>query len=163
MDPAKIFQIITNSTLLATRLHSGRGAPLQFSESRYCLVLPEDSPSDTTVIRVFAAHRDGEAVRYSITGGNRDGLFTIDQHSGLITLAAPLDHDRQAKHELVVAARSEKGGSSAHSIVHVTVADVNDNEPEFLKEEMEATVVEGDRESHRLPLAILKVFYRYDL
>ncbi|XP_037782795.1 putative neural-cadherin 2 [Penaeus monodon] len=61
------------------------------------------------------------------------------------------------QHELVVAARSEKGGSSAHSIVHVTVADVNDNEPEFLKEAMEATVMEGDRDSHRLPVAIFKV------
>ncbi|MPC49347.1 hypothetical protein E2C01_043146 [Portunus trituberculatus] len=37
------------------------------------------------------------AIRFSITGGNRDGLFTIDQRSGLISLAAQLDYERQPK------------------------------------------------------------------
>ena len=37
--------------------------------------------------------RKGLAVQYSISGGNRDGLFTIHQHSGAITLAATLDHE----------------------------------------------------------------------
>lgn len=38
-----------------------------------------------------------EVVRYSITGGNRDGLFTIDQNTGVITLAAGLDYEMHDK------------------------------------------------------------------
>ncbi|XP_071513597.1 uncharacterized protein [Panulirus ornatus] len=156
MDPGKIFQIITNSTLLATRLLSGAGGagPLQFSEPRYCLLLAEDAPPALRIAQVTASHKDGVGVRYSIRAGNRDGLFTIDQHTGLITLAAPLDYELHAKHELVVAAEAE--GHTAHAIVHVTIADVNDNEPHFLEKDLQVTVVEEEDARH-LPAAIIKV------
>nr|XP_045603729.1 putative neural-cadherin 2 isoform X2 [Procambarus clarkii]XP_045603730.1 putative neural-cadherin 2 isoform X2 [Procambarus clarkii] len=153
MDPGKIFQIITNSTLLATRLLSGAGGPLQFSEPRYCLVVAEDAPPGLRVTQVTATHKDGVGVRYSITGGNRDGLFTIDQRSGLITLAAPLDYELQPKHELVVAA--EAAGRTVHSMVQVTVADVNDNAPHFLQRDIQVAVVEED--DRHLPATIFKV------
>nr|XP_045603724.1 putative neural-cadherin 2 isoform X2 [Procambarus clarkii]XP_045603725.1 putative neural-cadherin 2 isoform X2 [Procambarus clarkii] len=153
MDPGKIFQIITNSTLLASRLLSGAGGPLQFSEPRYCLVVAEDAPPGLRVTQVTATHKDGVGVRYSITGGNRDGLFTIDQRSGLITLAAPLDYELQPKHELVVAA--EAAGRTVHSMVQVTVADVNDNAPHFLQRDIQVAVVEED--DRHLPATIFKV------
>lgn len=35
----------------------------------------------------------GEEVRYSISGGNTEGLFAIDQRSGAVTLAGALDHE----------------------------------------------------------------------
>lgn len=49
----------------------------------------------------------GLEVRYAITGGNRDGLFTIDQHTGVITLAAALDfevHDKVSLPGVVLSA-----------------------------------------------------------
>ncbi|XP_071513389.1 putative neural-cadherin 2 isoform X2 [Panulirus ornatus] len=158
MDPGQIFQIITNSTLLATRLLSGAGGggPLQFAEPRYCLLLVEDAPPAIRVAQVTATHKDGVSARYSIRAGNRDGLFTIDQRSGLITLAAPLDYELHAKHELVVAA--EAGEQTVHTIVHVTVVDVNDNQPYFLEKELQVTVVE--EEHAHLPATIAKVVAR---
>ncbi|XP_071513349.1 uncharacterized protein [Panulirus ornatus] len=138
-----------------TRLLSGAGGagPLQFSEPRYCLLLAEDAPPALRIAQVTASHKDGVGVRYSIRAGNRDGLFTIDQHTGLITLAAPLDYELHAKHELVVAAEAE--GHTAHAIVHVTIADVNDNEPHFLEKDLQVTVVE--EEDAHLPTTIAKV------
>ncbi|KAK8742322.1 hypothetical protein OTU49_001803, partial [Cherax quadricarinatus] len=100
-------------------------APLEFSEPRYCVTLSESTPVAATLLTVTATHTHGAAVRYSITGGNKDGLFTIDQHSGLITLAAALDYEIHDKHELVVAA--EGRGETVHTLVQVRVADVNDN------------------------------------
>ncbi|XP_068204751.1 putative neural-cadherin 2 [Palaemon carinicauda] len=108
MDPGKIFQIITNSTLLATRLLSGTGRTLlEFTQHRYCAVLREDAPTSSDVIAVVANHKDGASVRYSITGGNRDGLFTIDQKTGLITLAAALDYELYDK-ELLPRAKDQR-------------------------------------------------------
>ncbi|XP_042864315.1 putative neural-cadherin 2 [Penaeus japonicus] len=128
MDPGKIFQIITNSTLLATRLLSGSGgSQVEFTEPRYCAVIPEDARVTSDVTTVVAIHKLGEAVKYSITGGNRDGLFSIDQNTGTISLAATLDYELRDKHELVVGAWASAGGWAAHAVVEVEVADVNDH------------------------------------
>ncbi|XP_047499040.1 uncharacterized protein LOC125045668 [Penaeus chinensis] len=138
----------------ATRLLSGSGnSPLQFSESRYCVSIAEDTPTSVSVAVVSATHRLGEVVRYSITGGNDEGLFTIEPHSGLLTLAAPLDHELRQKHELQVAA--EAGGQVMHVIVEVQVFDVNDNVPYFVKPQPRVTVIEED--DRDLPMTLTKV------
>ncbi|KAG7163819.1 Neural-cadherin-like 11, partial [Homarus americanus] len=115
--------------------------------------MPEDAPVEATVLTVAATHRHGRAVRYSITGGNRDGLFTIDQHTGVITLAAALDYEIYDKHELVVAA--EAGGETVHAIVQMQVGDVNDNPPYFLGPDLTVTVIEED--DRDLPLVLAEV------
>ncbi|XP_037789241.1 putative neural-cadherin 2 [Penaeus monodon] len=141
-------------SLTATRLLSGSGnSPLQFSESRYCVSIAEDTPTSVSVAVVSATHRLGEVVRYSITGGNDEGLFTIEQHSGLLTLAAPLDHELHQKHELQVAA--EAGGQVMYVIVEVQVLDVNDNVPYFVKPQPRVTVIEED--DRDLPMTLTKV------
>ncbi|XP_066988266.1 putative neural-cadherin 2 [Macrobrachium rosenbergii] len=154
MDPGKIFQIITNSTLLATRLLSGAGRSLiEFTQHRYCATLREDAPTSSDVITVVAFHKEGASIRYSISGGNRDGLFTIDQKTGLITLAAALDYELYDKHELVVS--GEGGGQVVHTIVQVAVADVNDNPPVFTDPDPRVTVIEED--DRHLPTTLIKV------
>ncbi|KAK7080331.1 Cadherin, partial [Halocaridina rubra] len=136
-----------------TRLLPGSGGAVQFSEPRYCVWVPEDAPPALTVARVVAQHKEGVKIRYSITAGNKDGLFTIDPRSGLITLAASLDYELQPMHELIVAATGD--GKRVHSIVQVTVQDVNDNPPEFLESDLQVSLVE--EESSHLPATIVKV------
>ncbi|XP_069159473.1 uncharacterized protein [Procambarus clarkii] len=138
-----------------TRLLSGAGAgPLEFAEPRYCAVMDEDAQIASPVVTVGATHKQGAEVRYSITGGNKDGLFTIDQRSGLITLAAALDYEIHDKHELVVAAESG-GGEAVRAIVQVRVQDVNDNAPYFLHPDPIFTVIEED--DRDLPTTITTV------
>ncbi|XP_050716089.1 putative neural-cadherin 2 isoform X2 [Eriocheir sinensis] len=154
MDPGKIFQIITNSTLLATRLLPAGHTPLlEFSSPRYCAALPEDRPPGGTVTTVTATHRHGAEVRYSITGGNRDGLFTIDQRKGIITLAAALDYEISNEHELVVSAEGDM--EVTHTVVQLRVTDVNDNPPVFLNPDPRITLVEED--DRDLPAPVAKV------
>ncbi|XP_068222054.1 neural-cadherin-like [Palaemon carinicauda] len=138
----------------ATRLLSGTGRSiLEFTQHRYCALLREDAPISSAVIIVEANHKEGVPVRYSITGGNRDGLFTIDQRTGLITLAASLDYELYDKHELIVSCDS--GSQVAHTIVQVAVADVNDNPPVFLNPDPYVTVIEED--DRHLPTTLIKV------
>ncbi|XP_068212828.1 putative neural-cadherin 2 [Palaemon carinicauda] len=154
MDPGKIFQIITNSTLLATRLLSESGiVPLEFTQSHYCAVLREDAKVADAVLSVKAVHQEGAEIRYSISEGNSDGLFTIDQHSGVIALAATLDYESKKKHELSVSGESE--GHTVHTLIQVRVADVNDNPPFFVSPDPKVTVVE--EEDRHLPTVLLKV------
>ncbi|XP_068204753.1 protocadherin Fat 4-like [Palaemon carinicauda] len=155
--PSSLFQSnirVIHRLGIATRLLSGTGRTLlEFTQHRYCAVLREDAPTSSDVIAVVANHKDGASVRYSITGGNRDGLFTIDQKTGLITLAAALDYELYDKHELVVS--GEGGGQVVHTIVQVSVADVNDNPPVFLNPDPHVTVIEED--DRHLPTTLIKV------
>ncbi|XP_042875099.1 protocadherin-16-like [Penaeus japonicus] len=138
----------------ATRLLSGSGvAALGFTEPRYCAVLSEDAPLAAVVTTVTAIHKHGETVKYTISGGNKEGLFTIDQTRGTITVAAGLDFELSDKHELLVEA--EAGGEGTWVAVEVRVTDVNDNPPYFLNPEPQVNVVEEDRRG--LPSPLVKV------
>ncbi|XP_050715995.1 protocadherin-16-like [Eriocheir sinensis] len=154
MDPGRLFQIITNSTLLATRLlPAGRTSSLHFSSPRYCAAVPEDLSPGAAVLAVSATHAQGVDVSYSITGGNEQGLFSVHPRSGTVSLAGALDHELCEKHELEVTA--ESGSEAAVSVVLVKVVDVNDNPPTFLQPEPRVLLVEED--DRDLPATIARV------
>ncbi|XP_066971901.1 uncharacterized protein [Macrobrachium rosenbergii] len=139
----------------ATRLLSGTGRSLlEFTQQRYCAVLREDAPTSSGVTTVVASHKE-DYLHQNLASlrWNRDGLFTIDQKSGLITLAAALDYELHDKHELVVS--GEGGGQVVQTIVEVSVADVNDNPPVFTHTDPHVTVIEED--DRHLPTTLLKV------
>ena len=50
----------------------------------------------TAVTTVVASDVDGDAVQYSITGGNDGGLFAIDQTTGVLTFVAAPDYEAPA-------------------------------------------------------------------
>lgn len=71
--------------------------------------------------------------------------FELAADSGIITLRAPLDRETQAEHRLVVRARDAgRPPLSATATVRLTVADVNDNPPEFEFHQYRAQVPEID-------------------
>ncbi|XP_037795102.1 uncharacterized protein LOC119590526, partial [Penaeus monodon] len=82
------------------------------------------------------------AVRYSVSGGNEDGLFSIDPEKGHLILAATLDYEIRQKHTLEVSAAA--GAESARVGVSLTVEDANDNPPTFPSPPPRVTVIEED-------------------
>ncbi|CAL4133360.1 unnamed protein product, partial [Meganyctiphanes norvegica] len=153
VDLNKVFESLLLSSITATRLLSGSGSgPVQFTQLRYCAGLPEDIQVDTPVATVKATHKEGYGVHYSISGGNDLGLFSINQDTGQVSIAAPLDHELNDKHELLITA--EAAGSKQETTLQVAVLDVNDNAPVF-PTLPELTIIEED--DRDLPTIIAKV------
>ncbi|BES94855.1 Cadherin domain [Nesidiocoris tenuis] len=106
-----------------------------FNQSRYFAAVPENATIGTSVLQVFATDMDaGEngQVEYSINRrqSDRDGMFSIDPKTGVITVNRPLDFETKEIHELVVVAK-DLGAQPLETtaFVSIRVTDVNDNQP----------------------------------
>ncbi|XP_053453810.1 protocadherin-23 [Nycticebus coucang] len=87
--------------------------------------------------------RNGK-VTYSILSGNEDMAFVLDESSGLLTTACPLDYEIKTQHVLMLLALD--GGVpalSASQTLTITVLDVNDEVPVFRQHLYEVSVKEN--------------------
>ena len=107
----------------------------KFGQNVYQAKLDENSAVNSFVLQVFANDLDSglnSEIRYEIVNGNEAGRFKIDQMTGLIKVAAHIDHEEQNSYSLKVQARDEgKPPLSSEAQVQVLINDVNDNPPEF--------------------------------
>ena len=105
-----------------------------FSESNYEASIPENALVGDTIIVVSATDSDAvkNIVVYSITSGNSNDTFIINQENGSIFLQKPLDFERRKHYELIVKA-TDNGIPALKSSTNVivTVEDVNDSPPVF--------------------------------
>ena len=81
-------------------------------------------------------------------------MFSIDRFSGKITLAHPLDHERQQQYTLRVQASDM--AHVAETSITVNVLDENDNAPAFILQSYHASLP-GNH-----PLEIQRVFFDFD-
>ena len=68
---------------------------------------------------------------YSIIAGNDNGLFTLNQNTGVITLSTgkTLDYEASTSHTLVVQASESDGTGTDTAVITINVGNVNDNTP----------------------------------
>ncbi len=80
--------------------------------------VPENSPAGTVVGTVAGTDPDGDALRYSIVGGNTDDAFTIHPTTGRITVADPgaLDYEETRAFTLTVKVKDPDGNSDTATI-----------------------------------------------
>ncbi|KAM6148023.1 protocadherin-23, partial [Erethizon dorsatum] len=107
----------------------------------------EDATVGSSVHHVRARDPDegrNGKVTYSIRSGNENMAFTLDELSGLLTTARPLDYEVKTRHILTVVALD--GGVPARSssqTMTITVLDVSDEAPAFKQHLYEASVKEN--------------------
>ncbi|XP_047097698.1 cadherin-23 [Schistocerca piceifrons] len=93
--------------------------------------LREDTLVDAPVYQLRGSDPEGTAVHYSISGTH----FTVDRESGVVTLAKPLDREKQDLIEVIISITDESVGGLEPNTVslrrEVAVLDVNDNAPAF--------------------------------
>jgi VCBS repeat-containing protein len=87
--------------------------------------LPENSPNGTAVGTVAGSDVDGDALTYSIVGGNTSGAFAVNPTTGQITVAnvAALDFERTPTFTLIVQVK-DAGGLTGQAQVTVNLTDV---------------------------------------
>ncbi|KAM4636899.1 cadherin-23 [Discoglossus pictus] len=138
----------STSTLTVRVLDVNDESPT-FFPTFYNLSLPESVPRDYVVARLNCTDADtglNAELSYFITGGNQDGKFMVGFRDGVLRTVVNLDRETMASYNLILEAidngpaGNRKTGTAT---VLVTVLDVNDNKPIFLKSSYEAIVPEN--------------------
>lgn len=122
--------------------------PPEFLRTPYKVQISEGSSVGTQVLRVFTMDTDeglNGDVFYTLTSGNDEGKFTIDETTGQITVAKILDRETTSKYVLSVVAHDTSISTrlSATTSVLIDVLDENDNAPEFIQTETKISVYEN--------------------
>lgn len=109
----------------------------KFSQAVYNTSVKEGLSTESDIAEVRAVgYSVGETITYSIV--TPSDFFVISESTGIVSTLPGRLFDRETvdRYEVVVQARD--GGKPfprvAQSVVHVTVDDVNDNEPKFTEE-----------------------------
>ena len=93
------------------------------------------------VIEVRAKDLDTEAsITYSINSGDPGKAFSIEEQTGFIRVAKPLDYEGIKEYKLVVQAWDGQYGSDTE--VNITILNVNDMRPQFEKEKYTVELTE---------------------
>lgn len=125
-----------------------------FSKPTYSVNIDEGLPIGSSVIQLSASDRDSgrnKDLTFQImkTEGNETDFFEIDPKSGLIVTTQVLDHEN-AKHYNLKIKATDSGSVPLSSEAHVfvNIIDVNDNPPDFVKSQYEATLDEMAKCGH---------------
>lgn len=147
----------------------------QFQSSSYTADISEDVPIGSLVLEVKAVDLDqgpNSQVLYFLSRGSQS-MFIIDQNTGRIITAAPLDRERTASYTFEVWAIDSSPANPHNSTAQVTIyiQDVNDNAPFFIQDPLIVNISASSISSRRV-LATMRaedkdfgangsVFYRF--
>ncbi|TNM85757.1 hypothetical protein fugu_008028 [Takifugu bimaculatus] len=129
-----------------------------FHQEVYSLTVPEDTPTDATLLTLSAEDRDWSPenthLDYAIIQGNEERRFSLEvrlvqvenqwRNVGKLVLCNPLDRETTESYVLTVSV-ADRGIPPLNSsaVVMVTVADCNDNAPVFSSTEYHTQVREN--------------------
>lgn len=122
--------------LKITLIDSNDNAPV-FGQSTYMVFVDEGATRFSTDLVIQAIDADKTShVTYSIIAGNDEKLFKIDPESGKLRIAngKGLDVSNGTDNLISLTVLASDGKFTATTAVNITVMDINNNAPIFLKE-----------------------------
>ncbi|XP_049428541.1 protocadherin-23 [Epinephelus fuscoguttatus] len=159
-DPVQSTLTSIDVLILDTNDH----APL-FHQDMYTLTVPEDTPTDTSLLTLSAEDQDWSPenthLDYSIIGGNEEKRFCLEvkmvqvenqmRNVGKLVLCNSLDRETTESYALTVSV-SDRGTPPLNNsaVVMVTVTDCNDNAPVFSSTGYHAQVSENSHVGAKL-------------
>uniref|UniRef100_A0A672TV81 Protocadherin Fat 3 n=1 Tax=Strigops habroptila TaxID=2489341 RepID=A0A672TV81_STRHB len=119
-----------------------------FSQPQYSFTIAEDTLIGSTIDILHVLPNQGalySTVNGELTENNKDGVFIIEQDTGLIKLDKRLDHETNPAFHFKVAAtiQLDRVDIVLTVDVEVKVLDVNDNKPMFETASYDAIIMEG--------------------
>ena len=122
--------------------------PPTFKHTLYRAEVPEDQDVNSKVIEVKADDLDDDSTitTYQIVSGNVGNAFTIEEQTGYIRVAKPLDYETIKEYNLMVGAWDGSFSSQTH--VEIKVLNVNDMKPQFQKKKYEITLKEEEKPAY---------------
>ena len=90
---------------------------------------PENVTVGNIVTTLTAVDPDGGSVTYSITAGNDSGSFAVNNSTGVLTVAKPLDYETTSSYALSVSVSD--GVHNTTGTVTVNITNINDSTPVF--------------------------------
>ncbi|XP_056135970.1 protocadherin Fat 1a [Lampris incognitus] len=120
----------------------------QFSQPRYEVNIPEDTPADTEVLQISAIDEDEKNKLTFTLLSSTDPFslrkFRLDPGTGVLYTAEKLDHETMRCHTLTVMVRDQDIPVKRNLVrVIVNVVDTNDNAPWFIGSPYFARVFES--------------------
>ncbi|XP_062834481.1 cadherin EGF LAG seven-pass G-type receptor 2 isoform X1 [Anolis carolinensis] len=115
-----------------------------FQSSHYTVNINEDRPVGTTVVIISATDEDtGENARITYFMEDSIPQFKIDMDTGAVTTQMDLDYEDQVSYTLAITARDNGiPQKSDTTYLEILVNDVNDNAPQFLRDNYQGSVYE---------------------
>ncbi|XP_063882361.1 LOW QUALITY PROTEIN: cadherin-99C-like [Scylla paramamosain] len=117
------------------------GGPV-FTQPRYSVTITEGAEPTSAILTLSALDPEGDLAIYSLVGGNDLNHFEIGESSGTLRIADHLDRESLDLYTLIVKAEDPDGLSNTATVT-VTIADINDKNPEFVELPYSFRVNEG--------------------
>nr|XP_014351913.1 PREDICTED: cadherin EGF LAG seven-pass G-type receptor 2 [Latimeria chalumnae] len=115
-----------------------------FQSSHYTVTINEDKPVGTTVVIISATDEDtGENSRITYFMEDSIPQFKIDPDTGAVTTQMELDYEDQVSYTLAITAKDNGiPQKSDTTYLEILVNDVNDNAPQFVRDDYQGSVYE---------------------
>ncbi|XP_039095434.1 protocadherin Fat 2 [Hyaena hyaena] len=117
------------ATVIINVYPSESSAPI-FSKAEYFVEIPESIPLGSPILLVSAT--SSSEVTYELREGNKDGVFSMNSYSGLISTQKNLDHEKISSYQLKIRGIN-MAGAFTDVMALVYIIDENDNAPMFFK------------------------------
>ncbi|KAJ6647339.1 Fat-like cadherin-related tumor suppressor like [Pseudolycoriella hygida] len=125
-----------SKVLPITVLDVNDNAP-KFEKTLASFRVTENALNGTIIVKLNATDADlgdNAKVTYTLITDTKD--FRVDSQSGILSVSAPLDREKQETYELKIRAMDGGGNNEqpalySDAIVRVTIDDINDNAPAF--------------------------------
>ena len=118
-----------------------------FSNPVQAITVAENSEVGKSIFQASANSGSSSSVVYSAIFGSAMPYFELDEKTGVLKTAAPLDRETHSEYDLMIEARNKENvprHSQLYLVIHIT--DVDDSYPDFTKPVYDASVPEHNPE-----------------